>query len=252
MKTRVGRKMDMSRLSAAVKRPGVDTRCWVSLAVALGDSIIDEDGGGIFVDVLLVPTEEEYTVRVGSEYAGDGFGFYRRVREGDELLIGIPSGEASEGPVILKRLWSAADPTPVADLNDDGEGTIEDLILVVEPARNFRIKLTGGGQLRIGVGNNRFIMTEELIELGAEGAADKASRDSKVQTELKRLRSDVNGLKNTYNGHSVTVTVPAVGLLDSVGLACTGAATGTSAAPGDAAAIQDIQATNSELVTIDS
>ena len=48
MKTRIGRKMDIGRLSSAVKRPGIDTRCWVSLAVALEDSFVDKDHG-VFV-----------------------------------------------------------------------------------------------------------------------------------------------------------------------------------------------------------
>ena len=92
---------------------------------------------------------------------------------------------------------------------------------------------------------------KDTIHFGAKEAGDAATLDSKVQTELNRLRDDVDALKNTYNGHSVSVTVPAAGLLDSLGAPVTGVATGTSAPPGDAAAIQAIEETDSKIVFID-
>lgn len=243
---RVGRSIDVQRLASAVRRPGIDTRCWVSLAVALEDSFVDADHG-VFVNVRLMPTEEEYTARVSAVYAGSSFGLYRKISADDELVILIPSGEAAEGAVVISQLHSAADLPPQAAIDNP-----EEFVLVVQPEKDMRISLSGGGTLRVNVGDdNSVVMTDDLIELGSEGAGDKASLDSKVQTELKKIRDDVNSLKNTYNAHSVTVTVPALGLLDSVGGAVTGTAIGTSTAPNDAAPIQTIDSTNSERVTID-
>lgn len=247
-RTRIARRVDVGRLGSALKRPGIDTRCWVSLAIALGDSVVDPDGLGAFVDVQLMPTEEELTARFGPVYAGEGFGLFSRIREDDELVVLIPSGVTAEGPVVVSRLWSDADKVPQEVIDNP-----EDFVLVVEEGKSLRFKLTGGGEVRydLGDGKNQVIITEDLVELGAEGAGDKAALDSKVQTELNRLQADLDALKGTYNAHSVTVSVPALGLLDSLGLPVTGAATGTSAPPGDAAAIQAIEATNSDRVTID-
>lgn len=141
MRTRIGRKLDINRLSSAVKRPGIDPRCWKSLAVALEDSFVDKDHG-VFVNVILMPTEEEYTARVGAEYAGGGFGFYAKIKKDDELSVGIPSGDPAEGPIVLKRLWSAADLPPQQAIDDP-----EEVMLVVEKDKNLRLAVSGAGQV---------------------------------------------------------------------------------------------------------
>lgn len=88
---------------------------------------------------------------------------------------------------------------------------------------------------------------KDAVHVGAKSAQDAASLDSLVQTELNRLRSDLDSLASIYNAHSHTV--PAAGLLDSNGLPCTGAA--TASPPGDAPTIQSIDPTDSKILFID-
>jgi len=85
------------------------------------------------------------------------------------------------------------------------------------------------------------------VHIGAQNASDAASLDSKVQTELNRLQSDLSSLAGKYDGH--THTVPASGLFDSSSGPCTG--TATAAAPGDAPTIQSISPTDSKVLFID-
>lgn len=243
--------MDVQRLGAAIRGPGIDTRCWVSLAVAQADSVVEAvepPKGGVFVDVQLFPTGEAATARVPSIYAGNGFGFYSKISKDDELVVLIPSGLIAEGVSVISRTWDAVDAPPQQAIDDP-----EEVMLVIEPEKNLRIAISSGGAARVTVGEDNTVhISEEIIELGAEGAGDKAVLESKNQTELKKLRNDVDALKNTYNAHSVTVNVPALGLIAPAGGGpVTGAAVGTSVAPADAAAIQTIDPTNSERVTID-
>lgn len=239
MKTRIGRKMDISRLSSAVKRPGIDTRCWVSLAVALEDSFVDKDHG-VFINVILMPTEEEYTARVGAEYAGGGFGFYAKILKDDELCVGTPSGDPGEGIVVLKRMWSAADLPPQQAIDDP-----EEVMVVVEPGKNARLSLSGGGQLRVLAGDNVVFITENIIELGAEGAADKAVLDSKLQTELARLKAELDAFKAIFDAHTHPDPniLPLIPLGPGVPVLAPTSPFPLPAVPG---------ATNSALVTIDT
>lgn len=161
MKTRVGRTIDISRLSAAVKRPGIDTRCWVSLAVALGNSFVDADHG-VFVDVILMPTEEHYTARVSSVYAGSGFGIYREILQDDELAVIVPSGEAAEGIIVLSQLHSAADLPPQQAIDDP-----EEMMLVVESGKNLRLAVSGAGQIQLDAPDTKVVVNAPVVELGS-------------------------------------------------------------------------------------
>ena len=245
-RTRVAHRMDVQRLGAALKSPGIDTRCWVSLAVATEDGSVDPDGLGAFVDVQLMPTEEPTTARFGPVYAGEGFGLYTRIRKDDELVVLIPSGETSEGPVVVSRLWSPADKMPQAAIDNP-----EDFVLVVEEGKNLRFKLTGGGEVRFDVGDgaNQVIIKEDLVELGAEGAGDKASLDSKVQDALTTAKNNAQAavdyatqIKGVW---ASGVPVPQDG----------GAAVQTAQIAASTAIIAPVltspSATNSERVTID-
>lgn len=238
-RTRVGRSMDVQRLGSAIKRPGIDTRCWVSLAVATSDIKVDltEDKEGVFIDVQLMPSEEKLTARVGSEYEGDGFGLYQRIRKDDELVVVVPSGITAEGPVVISRLWSSADKPP-----ELAEQNPEDMVLVVEKDKNLRIALSGkgsvvfdvddsedssgeanftinvkgggavttnvegggdvttnvkdGGKVVVDVGGNQLVVTDSLIENGKESASDKAAMDSLLQGELTRIQEDLFKLRD--------------------------------------------------------
>lgn len=159
--TRISRHMDVGRLGASLARPGIDTRCWVSLAIATEDSVVDQEHG-VFVDVTLVPSGEEYTARVPADYAGGGFGFYAKIREDDELVVVVPTGDAAEGPVVVSRLWSAADLPPQQAVDDP-----EEVMLIVEEGKNLRLTTSGSGSIVIESGD---------VKIGSENASKEAAR----------------------------------------------------------------------------
>jgi len=82
---------------------------------------------------------------------------------------------------------------------------------------------------------------KDLIELGTKGSTDKASLDSKVQIELKALRSTLASLVTDFNAHNHAVTTAP----GTTGTPSTGTPPTTAIAPATVAA------TNSALVTLE-
>lgn len=195
-RTRVAGGLDVQRLASAVRGPGIDTRVWISLAIAMGDSNVDltQNKEGVFVDVKLMPSEEDATARVGPVYAGDGFGIFARIRKDDELVVAVPSGDQANGAVVINRLWSAADKPPQEALDNP-----EDLVVVVEEARSMRITIQkGGGKAFIDVqddeGNvsNQLVVDKDFVNAGSEDPDDRAGLDSKIQDQLDRIKQEFN------------------------------------------------------------
>lgn len=141
--SRVSGTLDVGRLGQALARPGMDTRVWVSLAIVEAVHVDAEEG--VFVDVLCVPLRQRGTARLGTEYAGAGFGLYTPLEVDDEVLVEAPSGDPDEGLVVSRRLHSASDPPP-SELVDHPE----DVLLVVKPGKSVRIAVTGGGKVVLG------------------------------------------------------------------------------------------------------
>lgn len=145
--------MDVSRLGEAMARPGMDTRVWISLAIAMGDSMVeaadpDNGAGGVWVDVMILPTGEEYTARVAADYQGDGFGFYGgKIHKDDELVVQAPDGDPSNGLVVHSRLYSATSAPSQDALNNP-----DDVSLVVEKDKSLRLTVQGEGQVIITTG----------------------------------------------------------------------------------------------------
>lgn len=83
-------------------------------------------------------------------------------------------------------------------------------------------------------------ISDDKIELGEKNAGDKASLDSKVQSEIKALRDTVNSFVTTFNSHSHITT--ATILLDGPGTIT------PPTSPATAPAL--VGTTRSELVTI--
>lgn len=149
MRSRVSSSIDFSRLSQALMRPGIDPRVWVSYAVLKGEPVVDltvDDGSaGVFVDLILLPTQQQATARVGALYAGNGFGLYAPLHKDDEVLVVAPSGDPAEGLVVTQRLWSPSDPPPAAVAANP-----DDVTLVVEPTKSLRLNVQGGGKVYLG------------------------------------------------------------------------------------------------------
>lgn len=142
-RTRVSRTMDVGRLAQAVSRPGIDPRIWSSLAIVTAVNVDPEHGP--LVDVQMIPTNSLGTARVGAEYAGNGFGVYAPIVVDDEVVVEAPSGDPAEGLVVMRRLWSAADPPPVEAVDYP-----EDLLIHVQDGKTIRIVVSGGGKVLVG------------------------------------------------------------------------------------------------------
>jgi len=137
-----GRSVNTQLLGRALARPGMDTRCWVCEAVVEAFHLTDE---GAFADVIIIPSGEPETVRVGSFYAGPGFGFYAPLEKDDEVLISFPDADPDQGGVIVARMWSASDaPSATATDND------ADVSIHIKDGTNLRIAVTGGGKILMG------------------------------------------------------------------------------------------------------
>lgn len=136
--------VDTSRMSALASRPGIDPRIWLSLAVV--EDVAFVEGEGVFVDLRLQPSGEEETAFLGSCYAGNGAGDYCPLNIDDTVLVAMPSGDSGNGPIIIARYNSAADP-PAADFEDPDQAgeAARDRVIRMEPGRKLRIRTSGSG-----------------------------------------------------------------------------------------------------------
>ena len=180
LRSRVISGIDTERLSNAVSRPGIDPRIWVSYAVLTDDPVVDMDPGDqdVIANVMLMPSGTIETARVGSIYAGNGFGLYTPLYKGDEVLVVAPSGDPDQGLVITQRLWSPSDPPP------DGLN-IEDLTLVIQPDKNLRIKTLGGGNVYLTVDTGK-------IYLGSLDGTEPAAKGQSLKTYLEAITQVFN------------------------------------------------------------
>lgn len=142
-RTRVSPAPDIARIGAALARPGMDPRIWVSLAIIRAVNLDSQHGP--FADVVLLPSQLKATARLGAAYAGPGFGLYLPVEVDDEVKVEAPSGDPAEGLVVTERMWSPAAPPPQEAIDHP-----TDLVLHVESGRTFRISVSGGGKLLFG------------------------------------------------------------------------------------------------------
>jgi len=189
--------MDAHRLGQMLARPGMDTRIWISLAYARGESVVDP-WHGVFVDVTLVPSGEQHTARVAFDYSGPGFGIYLgQIHKNDELLVEAPSGDSAEGYVVTRRLYSASDLPPQEAISDPTE-----VMLVVEKDRNLRLKVSGGGQVQVD-SETKVIVNCPTVEMGRDNAGTlKVLDGSKSVTIYEALETFWNTVaKPIFDAH---------------------------------------------------
>lgn len=170
---------DVGRVSAGLQRPGMDTRVWSSLAYAVDDSAAFEDG--VFVDVVLLPTEEKLTARVPAEYAGAGFGMYAKIYKNDELLIEIPRGDPAEGAIVSRRLWNKRAGPP-----EQAVAEPEDVLLVVKPEKTLRLITSGAGKVFIKSASV-VVVDAPSVRLGEEAAAEQYVLGTTFRANLTTL-----------------------------------------------------------------
>lgn len=143
--SRASRSIDMRRFAKNLASPGMDPRVWVSTAFVTSESPTIENDEGVFVDVMLMPSEVVETARLSAIYAGPLFGLYAPVEKDDEVVVMAPSGDPNEGLVVLPKLWSPSDPPPT----EIGSNP-KDLILVMKTDQNVRIVTKGEGKVILG------------------------------------------------------------------------------------------------------
>jgi hypothetical protein len=166
--SRVSRAIDVNRLAQAVSRPGIDPRTWYSIAYAVDESVISKKGQ--FVDVLLSPSLTPVTCYVPADYAGNGFGSYRKVHKDDELLIGIPDGDSNNGGVVEERMWSEIDPPPAEAIANP-----DDIIDRIEDAKHYRLITAKGGKTYLK-SDDKVIFDSPKVQLGGEDPSDAIIR----------------------------------------------------------------------------
>jgi len=103
-------------------------------------------------------------------------------------LLSEPFIETEEGQqdiFVDVLLWSPADPPP--------EGVVDnplDVTLIVEPERNLRLTVKGGGNVILAVDTGK-------IYLGAEEETEPAAKG-------QSLKSYLESIKSTFDGHAHT------------------------------------------------
>ncbi len=134
----------MGRVANAVSRPGIDPRVWLTLAV-VRDVGYDVDEG-IFVDVQFQPSGTIETCLLGAPYAGAEFGAYFPVNVDDTVLVAVPSGDPSTGPILIQRMWNSGD-KPHADFQseDEDEEPTQDVVLRIQPGSKLKIRTSDDG-----------------------------------------------------------------------------------------------------------
>lgn len=180
-------------MGAAVARPGMDTRVWVSLATALDESFYDP-AFGVFVDVVLIPSGESVSARVPADYAGVGFGLYTKIHKDDELVIVIPSGDTSEGPAVVKRLWNGVD-TPPAEI----QNAPDDVWLVVEKDKNFNLVTKGQGTVTLK-SETKVVVDSPATEIGSVANNDGTLKvlDGSKSVAIAEHAQELYGDLKTY------------------------------------------------------
>jgi hypothetical protein len=151
-------------MASAVSRPGIDPRVWLTLAV-VKDVGYDSDEG-LFADVQYQPSGDFETALIGAAYAGSRFGSWRPVRVDDTVLVAVPMGDPGHGPVIVARMWNAGD-KPATDFGS-GEDPAEDTIDVIEPGKNYILKTSDNGVIKLQSAEQAFVRGDDYADaLGA-------------------------------------------------------------------------------------
>lgn len=157
MRNRRSPPTDPRRLGRALAQEGMDLRHWVSYATVA--SVGGEDGtpdygdanavvitpAGVEVDVVLEPSGYPITCRHGIS-AGTVF-ICTPIHAGDQVVVGIPDGNVSMVPEILKVIPGSSNPIPVGD---DGKPVFKnDAALVFAKGVPIDLRTDGGGWVRI-------------------------------------------------------------------------------------------------------
>lgn len=215
--TRVTGIPDVIRMGAATARPGNDPRTWCSYATVQAVGI---DSEGLFADVILQPTGESMTARVGMPYSGPNIALHFPIGVGDEVLVGVPNGDPGHGAAVLARMSSPSDPLPQAVLDHP-----DDVVLVVQEGKAIRLVVNGpGAELDLGA--------EQPFDQVPRGTTYRTAEDARfaaMDAAIAALAANVAALfaavptltgspaqKTAYNASVTAVADAATALVDEI------------------------------------
>lgn len=199
---RARRGLNMNAMAAAMRGPNADTRVWLTLA-RITDLAFDPDHG-VFADVVFLPDGTEETARVSVPYAGGGWGAYWPLRVDDVVLVGLPNGLPDAGPIVIARMWDAADkpPAELAGENDPNTNTPnpdEGPYLRVQPDKTVRVRTSGTG------GINLIVEGDGPVSIEARGSGkitvkQSGSADIEILVSTGKVNIGGENLTSLLNG----------------------------------------------------
>lgn len=158
-------------------------------------------------------------------------------------------------PVLIKEM------TKDGNLDIYGEDYVYEIVIAdlsdpENPDPKATLRLTKDAfEIELTDATKHFIVTPDLIELGAEGAADKAVLDSLLQDELSRIKDDIQTLADEFGDHVHPLpdfVAPLIPLTTAPTIPGATPAPPSMKPTVPPTGASDPGATNSELVTIDS
>lgn len=199
--------VDVQRLGAAVSRPGIDPRTWVTMGRVDDDPDAahwDATAGWV-VDVTFYGSDLEggdgLPCRVASQGAGDGYGEFIPPSQDAEVVVVLPGGDPEQLPVIVgyasNEGGGGAAPTSVTGLPIDGEAPAT-TAAVVSP-KDAEIKVSPHGrreQYARGYVHQalRHTLISNNIRLGAEAVTEPALLGNITVTNTQELITALQAL----------------------------------------------------------
>jgi len=220
----------MRRPGAGVmSRPGADTRCWLTFGVVvdLGYDPVAVSGltGGVFADVQFQPSGEIETCYVGMPYAGGSFGAWWPLRKDDTVLVAIPMGDSSYGPVIISRFWNSGDLPPSGtdlDWAPGGDEPPTDAVIRMQPGAAYKLR-GSGANIDIRVEGTGDVIIENLgagkVKLGLADTSQPVALAPLVEAAIKAaVEAAIAGHVHTIALNAAAVALPVAPVPTLVGV----------------------------------
>jgi hypothetical protein len=246
--------VDVGRLAAALQRPGIDSREWLTRARVM--ELGFDANNGLFADVQFLPGGEIETCLVGTGYAGNGFGAYGSLKVDDVVLVAVPQGDPGEGPIIIARLWNAGDKPPPELAQGDNPANdeptanptfrLEDgstLRVVARNAGLIKLELSGGSTFEVVAteGSNVVVAADTTVEITGSAQVSLSS-DAVIVSEAQLVKIGEGAVRGVARLQDLTIAgTGATGMLTALATSATAdaaawAAVGAALPPVSAAA----------------
>lgn len=180
----------MRRIGRGLALPGSDLRHWCSyatVATTSGDdgqmNVTDPNAilitpAGVEVDVVLEPSGYPCTARYG--ISAGSVHINAPIRPGDQVIVGVPDGDASMVPQIFCIINGSSDPMPVGD---DGKPIYRNDRMMIHAAAGVPIEIRNADGTMVRI-------TDGLVELGGAGATEQLELGTTKDAAEKTLNAD--------------------------------------------------------------